>query len=242
MLCLLLFIVFLPPLWWIIYKSQRRLPVHSGGRCLLVIAHPDDETMFFGPTLLRLVESRIKIFVLSITTGNADGLGSVRKKELSLAIQKLGISPDTLTILDMKDYPDGFVKWETEKLARIILQYIEMLDCDCAITFDSHGVSRHPNHISCFSALQYLYTNGLLPTDVQVFVLETVRIFRKYSSLLDLLLTYLRSTFFNVSSPKDVLAIYAAMRQHKSQLVCICKLAQKNPDPPVLLQNVILHY
>uniref|UniRef100_A0AC34RTF9 N-acetylglucosaminylphosphatidylinositol deacetylase n=1 Tax=Panagrolaimus sp. JU765 TaxID=591449 RepID=A0AC34RTF9_9BILA len=214
-----LIVLLILPIWWFCYNFQRKLPIKDGGRCLLIIAHPDDETMFFGPTLLKLIESNVKVFVLSITTGNFDGIGNVRKKELSNAIQMLGLSSDNLTILDMKEYSDGPNKWEIEKLSKIILQYMETLDCDAAITFDSGGISGHPNHISCFLALQFLYTNGLLPINLQVFILETVKIWRKYSSIFDLIPSFFLSTFFIVSSPKSILTIYSAMKQHYSQLV-----------------------
>uniref|UniRef100_A0AC34GE58 N-acetylglucosaminylphosphatidylinositol deacetylase n=1 Tax=Panagrolaimus sp. ES5 TaxID=591445 RepID=A0AC34GE58_9BILA len=159
MLCLFI-VAIIPISWWILYRYQSwGLPISSNQRCLLVIAHPDDE------------------------------------------------------------FPDGNVKWEIEKLSKIILHYIEQIDCNLAITFDSGGISGHPNHIACFHALQYLYTNGLLPTDLQVFVLETVTILRKYSSLFDLIPSFFRSTFLNISSPTDALAIYSAMREHRSQLV-----------------------
>lgn len=175
--------------------------------------------MFFGPVIRRLLSTNVHIFILSISCGNADGLGMIRKRELGAAIDKLGLTSDNLTILDLQDYPDGANKWEIEKLSKIILQYIEKLGCHLALTFDSCGISGHTNHISCFHALQYLYTNGLLPTDFQVFVLETVSIFRKYIWLFDLFPSYFRSTFLNISSPKDVLKIYSAMREHQSQLV-----------------------
>jgi N-acetylglucosaminylphosphatidylinositol deacetylase len=219
MLCLFIIATIVPISWWILYKFQWGLPVSSNQRCLLVIAHPDDETMFFGPTIRRLLKSNVNIFILSISCGNADGLGTIRKRELGAAVQKLGVTSDNLTILDFQEYPDGNVKWEIEKLSRIILHYIEKIDCNLAITFDSGGISGHSNHISCFHALQYLYTNGLLPTDLQVFVLETVTILRKYSSLIDLIPSFFRSTFLNISSPMDALAIYSAMREHRSQLV-----------------------
>jgi N-acetylglucosaminylphosphatidylinositol deacetylase len=210
----------IPLFWWVSYRFfQWGLPVSPQERCLLVIAHPDDETMFFGPTIRQLLKADVNIFVLSISCGNADGLGKIRKQELNAAVNKLGVTSDNLTVLDLQDYPDGSGKWEVEKLSKIILQYIEKLDCNLALTFDSRGISGHPNHISCFRALQYLYTNGMLPSDVQVFVLETVTLFRKYSSFLDLFLSSLRSTFLNIASPKDVLAIWSAMGCHKSQLL-----------------------
>eukprot|EP01043_Picozoa_sp_COSAG02_P095334 COSAG02_NODE_31709_length_528_cov_10.728868_1_plen_48_part_10 len=44
-------------------------------------AHPDDESMFFGPALLcRHGGQQVKLLCLS--TGNADGLGETRKQEL----------------------------------------------------------------------------------------------------------------------------------------------------------------
>jgi LmbE family N-acetylglucosaminyl deacetylase len=40
------------------------------GRTLLVIAHPDDESMFFVPTIDGLVASNREVFVLCLSTGN----------------------------------------------------------------------------------------------------------------------------------------------------------------------------
>lgn len=93
-----------------------------------MIAHPDDETMFFGPTIRRLIRKGCQIHILCITSGDAEGLGTIRKRELTQAVMKLGIQSENLTILDMKDYSDGMkIKWEVEKLSRyeklIILLY-----------------------------------------------------------------------------------------------------------------------
>ncbi len=41
-------------------------------RALLVVAHPDDEAMFFAPTLLRLVASGGDTAVLCLSTGASD--------------------------------------------------------------------------------------------------------------------------------------------------------------------------
>lgn len=48
---------------------------HSGDdkpretRALLVTAHPDDECMFFAPTILKLVESQAAVYLLCLSTG-----------------------------------------------------------------------------------------------------------------------------------------------------------------------------
>lgn len=199
-----------------ILRHQKRLPVTPKSRCLLVIAHPDDETMFFGPTLQQLVASGCNVYILCLTSGNADGLGAVRKKELVQAVPCLGVRRENLTILDMSSYQDGQTKWEIEKLSSVILHHLEKLDCDFVITFDERGVSGHPNHAACFFTLQFLYTNGHIPAGVQVFVLESVRLYRKYIGVLDVFASFNWANFMYVSSP---LPVYRAMCCHRSQLL-----------------------
>jgi len=199
-----------------ILNTQRRLPIKNETRCLLLIAHPDDECMFFGPTIVQLLKSRCKVYVLCVSTGNADGLGGLRKDELFASCQKLGISSSNVTLMNVGGLMDGQSKWETEKLARLVLQHLERLDIELVVTFDEKGVSGHPNHISRFHALQFLYTNGLVPADVQIFVLETVSLFRKYIGMVDLYSSYFSATYIFLCSP---LRIWAAMREHKTQMV-----------------------
>ncbi|KAI6178697.1 N-acetylglucosaminylphosphatidylinositol deacetylase [Aphelenchoides besseyi] len=195
---------------------QKPLPVKNGSRCLLLIAHPDDECMFFGPTLLNLVRNRCELYVLCISTGNADGLGSKRTSELVAACKQLGIPSQFLTIMNFDGLKDGDCKWETEKLSRIVLQHAERLDIEVIISFDGRGVSSHLNHIACFHALQFLYTNGHIPSGTQIFVLETVSIFRKYVGIFDVHCSYMSPTFMLCAAPWTV---WLAMRKHRSQLV-----------------------
>lgn len=37
--------------------------------CLLIVAHPDDECMFFGPSLAQLQSSGWQLSVLCLSTG-----------------------------------------------------------------------------------------------------------------------------------------------------------------------------
>jgi hypothetical protein len=36
---------------------------------LIVIAHPDDECMFFSPTIIQLVKQHIPVFILCLSSG-----------------------------------------------------------------------------------------------------------------------------------------------------------------------------
>ena len=73
---------------------------------LLLTAHPDDECMFFAPTLTALLrpdssgsqsaenshfQNDPRVFSLCLSIGNADGLGEARREELSRSLDVLGI-------------------------------------------------------------------------------------------------------------------------------------------------------
>ena len=72
---------------------------------LLVIAHPDDESMFFVPTILQ----EKNLHVLCLSSGDFHGLGKVREQELRDVGKYLNIR--TVTILDHPHLRDGFWLW-----------------------------------------------------------------------------------------------------------------------------------
>ena len=73
----------------------------------LVTAHPDDEVMFFAPALLCLGEE-FTIHILCLSTGDYDGLGAMRKLELTKACAQLGIPPERVTVIDHDELRDQF--------------------------------------------------------------------------------------------------------------------------------------
>ena len=79
----------------VVYLSSRSkqdpFSVPKGSSVLLVIAHPDDEAMFFGPTLTAMEELKISVQVLCLSNGNSEGLGKTREKELSSSLRLLGV-------------------------------------------------------------------------------------------------------------------------------------------------------
>ena len=56
-------------------KRPRASPFKPNDRVLIVTAHPDDECMFFGPTLCHLADRDIQAKVLCLSTGNFYGKG-----------------------------------------------------------------------------------------------------------------------------------------------------------------------
>ena len=77
---------------------------------LLVVAHPDDEAIFFSGLLTQ--KQRTPWRVICVTNGNADGVAHQRKKDWQRSIKKLGCQGEQW------DYPDIFEKrLNTEALA-----------------------------------------------------------------------------------------------------------------------------
>ena len=91
-------------LWMYTVTISRSFPTLQGKRILLLIAHPDDEAMFFAPTVLRLTDPSLgnHLKILCLSTGNADGLGETRKKELEKSALLLGLrsEADVLVVDD----------------------------------------------------------------------------------------------------------------------------------------------
>ncbi|EGT49988.1 hypothetical protein CAEBREN_32525 [Caenorhabditis brenneri] len=194
------------------------IPLQPQSRILILIAHPDDETMFFSPTICALLQAGHRVFVLCVSNGNFDGLGQIRARELSRAASKLGIAPGDVTCLDYDEFHDGDT-WNRNALCQIVMRHVEVLSADTVVSFDSYGVSGHHNHSSCFEALQTAYTNGDVPRDVQIFVLDSIPLWRKYVGMLDALFSFGRSPFFYMARFRDVAACWRAMWAHRSQLV-----------------------
>jgi N-acetylglucosaminylphosphatidylinositol deacetylase len=82
---------------------RSNLPMLRNKRICLLIAHPDDEAMFFAPTVLALTRPELgnHVKILCLSTGNADGLGDTRRRELAKSGRLLGLgSEDDVLVID----------------------------------------------------------------------------------------------------------------------------------------------
>ncbi|XP_067571603.1 N-acetylglucosaminyl-phosphatidylinositol de-N-acetylase isoform X6 [Pseudorca crassidens] len=136
--------------------EQAGLP-GGGSRTLLVTAHPDDEAMFFAPTVLGLVRMRHQVSLLCFSAGNYYNQGETRKKELLQSCDVLGIPPSNVMIIDNRDFPDDpGVWWDTERVADVLLRHVEASRINLVVTFDAGGVSGHSNHVALYAAARVL--------------------------------------------------------------------------------------
>ncbi|KAL2633359.1 hypothetical protein R1flu_004838 [Riccia fluitans] len=226
MMCLILFPHYL----------LKPLPSSTSGineqkvkRYLLLVAHPDDECMFFGPTLLSLsMLGGCEFHVLCISNGNADGLGSLRKIEMMSSCSVFKVPAENVTILDHPSLQDGHhQQWSQDLLVQIIAETVETQAIDCVITFDGYGVSGHPNHFALSHSLRaYLTQRWKYATEdilIEGWELESVNILRKYSGVLEIFLSSVRWLWsrkegdFHCFVTPNPLTSVEAMKQHKSQ-------------------------
>lgn len=196
---------------------------------LLVIAHPDDESMFFSPTINQMTSRGHNMHILCMSTGNADGIGDVRKEELYRASVILKVPLQQVTVLDHPDLQDGFGKvWNSTILSNIVEK--EVLDhaIDMIITFDQYGVSGHCNHRDVHRGVQR-FKLDTSQREIEAWELVSSNIIRKYSGPIDIWLS-LWSAQCSLNGQMHCLLnehpfrSYVAMSQHLSQWVWFRKL------------------
>ncbi|KAL7790585.1 LmbE-like protein [Trichoderma afarasin] len=205
---------------------RNRFPELLEKRVCLLIAHPDDEAMFFAPTVLALArpETGNHVKILCLSAGNAEGLGETRKKELVASGLALGLrdESDVFVVDNPKDFPDSMTThWDETKIANLLTKAFApqlahqraenvsqpTANIDALITFDGHGVSSHPNHISLYHGARGFakaLTEGKpeWKSPVDVYTLNTVNLLRKYSGGMDLFTTIASSLFTRDKDPE----------------------------------------
>ncbi|ESQ50129.1 hypothetical protein EUTSA_v10002077mg [Eutrema salsugineum] len=199
---------------------------------LFVIAHPDDESMFFSPTINYLTTNAYNLHILCLSTGNADGMGSIRKDELHQACAVLRVPLRQLKILDHPNLQDGFGQvWSHDLLTEIIDEAVTNHDIHTIITFDNYGVSGHSNHRDVHhGVLKFLMINS--EKNIKAWELVSFNIFRKYCGPVDIWLSILSAKRHpSKRHPSKLIIIneqpwksLEAMAQHLSQWVWFRKL------------------
>ncbi|NXN08987.1 PIGL acetylase, partial [Indicator maculatus] len=154
-------------------------------------------------------------------SGNYYNQGEVRKKELEQSCSVLGIPASDVTVIDHRELPDDpAVEWDTQLLATFVLKHIEANNINLVVTFDAGGVSGHANHISLYTALRYKLFILCLSLGCHVFVLQSVNLFRKYISILDVPISYLLpGDALFILTEEETEQAKRAMQCHGSQLL-----------------------
>ncbi|CAF1033721.1 unnamed protein product [Rotaria sordida] len=158
---------------------------------LIIVAHPDDECLFFSPTILGLIYRQKVGHILVFSTGNSNGLGAIREIELKQSCQRLGVNLSnciSLNLTDLQDNPKDW--WPKEKISEIVEKYIKKFEIDLLITFDNGGISGHLNHRSLSIGIEYYIINS--NKTPFIYEISTVSFLFEFSSIFDIFRTIIQ--------------------------------------------------
>jgi len=179
---------------YIIGDDARLLPpaLQRAQNLLIVTAHPDDECLFFAPSILGVLDRNPDTVggLLVLSTGNNYGAGEERILELKGSCGALGIDPARCVALDRPEIQDSPTEWwDQDVIEKIVREYVQKWSVDVIITFDQGGISGHINHRAVSAAIsKYASTDVHSPA---TFLVSTTMLPRKYTFLVDLPLTAL---------------------------------------------------
>ncbi|CAJ1064382.1 N-acetylglucosaminyl-phosphatidylinositol de-N-acetylase [Xyrichtys novacula] len=133
-------------------------------RALVVTAHPDDECMFFAPSIIQLLDLNVSVYLLCLSEGNYYNQGALRRQELLDSCAVLGIPDSRVTVINHKKLPDDpKAEWSVSLVSSLIVNHIRDHSFNMVLTFDGRGVSGHANHIAIYKAVSHLASTGQVP-------------------------------------------------------------------------------
>ena len=126
----------------------------SSYNVLLIVAHPDDETLVSG-TLAKFTDLGCNVSVAYITSGDdgtdmtgkglwGEPLARQRESEARRSLKHIGVTNPPLFL----KYPDSHVLEYSAEIEDTLFQVFLRLNPDLVITFGSDGVTNDPDHIT----------------------------------------------------------------------------------------------
>ena len=197
--------------------TEEKNNLSNIGSVLLLIAHPDDEIMFWTPTIKYLLSKNIELKILCLSNGNYNGLGDLREIEFDNVSRELNLSNNV--ILNIPELQDDITKkWPEDIVAEQIDDFLKKNeDVKTIITFDENGVTKHPNHISCYNGLMfYLNKNKheCKHKNIKVYTLKSFNFISQYTWIIPMLTNFFSKYAFNTYT---FFGSYKLMRLYETQ-------------------------
>ncbi len=125
-------------------------------KLMCILAHPDDESLGTGGTLIKYAANGVETHLVTATRGERgwfgnetdypgpEALGQIRETELHAAAKVLG-----LQCVALLDYQDGELDQAnpTEAIGKIVA-HVRRIRPQVVVTFDPNGAYGHPDHIA----------------------------------------------------------------------------------------------
>jgi LmbE family N-acetylglucosaminyl deacetylase len=204
------------------------------GGLLVVLAHPDDESMGTGGLILRHTRAGIATHLICATYGEAGWMGKppgakkedlaeIRARELEAAAAALA-----LTGVELWDYPDGGVNTsDQQQITQRVWEQISALRPRAVVGWGPDGAYGHPDHIAmgaCTDAAVGAMTEGDRPALYHIAIDEQVADFYREATRLAgdnhtmVLQPHERVDVVIELDPDEVMMKLRAIDCHRSQL------------------------
>jgi LmbE family N-acetylglucosaminyl deacetylase len=124
---------------------------------LFVVAHPDDETIFFGASIAALASSGARVDVVCVTGDfGTPAYSAIREAEFRTACWQLGTRPQMLGLRDCR----GALPLDAVQSALAIA--LRHREYDAVYTHGVWGEYGHPHHRNVCLAVHRVFGNGVL--------------------------------------------------------------------------------
>ena len=137
-----------------VYVKRHSLKSRAAKKTnLVVVAHPDDETIYFGGLLLA--ERQCNWRVICVTDGNADGLGGERHAQFARACHSFGVK--NFEFFDMRDRYD--VRLPQAELRARLVELSKQMRPHTVYTHGPLGEYGHPHHQDVSLAVHEVFSD-----------------------------------------------------------------------------------
>lgn len=150
----------------------------------IIVAHPDDETIFFSSLMLN----KKNLQVICVTNGNADGMGEKRALDFYAACKAQG------QVGEMWDFEDIYEKRLDQKQLQAKLQTLK--DVGTIYTHGIIGEYGHPHHQDVSFAVHNVFKEKVMSTSYNCYPDEFFKLTKEEFELKKKILstTYLSET------------------------------------------------
>ena len=132
---------------------MKKLELQSGKRALVIVAHPDDETIWMGGTIRKHSDVRWTIFSLC-RASDADRAPKFRRVCRLYGAKAI--------ITDLEDEDELSVEQTIPIIKKLIIKKAGSREFDYIFTHGANGEYGHPRHIGAHLAVKELVSDKIL--------------------------------------------------------------------------------
>ena len=165
---------------------------------LLIIPHPEDELLYWSPTIKSLINYKIKLKILCLSTKNQNEKIFKNNDEINDNFEEISkiLKLEENKIINVSSF-------EPEIISKEIKTYLDdNSDIGTILCFDDIGVGNN-EHSNCYFGLELCLKNNreeIKKKEIKIFLLDSFNILFKYSFIIPLIFFYFKEFGFMLSN------------------------------------------